>query len=339
MLLETFSDRFLPSLEKEMRAAVQTTDPYRAELYGILQYHLGWVDAAFDPCQAQAGKRVRPMLCLLACESCGGDWEQALPAGAAVELLHNFSLVHDDIEDRDETRRGRPALWTVWGESHGINAGDTLFALTQLAMLRLSERNVPAATVVAAMHLLGNVSVTLTSGQHLDIGFENKSDVPVADYLIMIEGKTAALLACSCELGALVAAAPDARRECLRSFGRHLGLAFQMHDDILGIWGDPAITGKPVGADVARRKKSLPILHGLEHSAELGAVLAQETLSDADVHHATELLGETNSREYAEQLAREHHNQALGAMEQANLQDPAAQALYELAQMLLGRKR
>ncbi len=138
---------------------------------------------------------------------------------------------------------------------------------------------------------------------------------------------------------ALVAAAPDARRECLRSFGHHAGLAFQMHDDILGIWGDPAITGKPVGADVARRKKSLPILHGLEHSAELGALLAKETLSAADVHHATELLGETNSREYAEQLAREHHNQALGAMEEANLQGPAAQAIHELAQMLLGRKR
>ena len=339
MLLETFSDRYLPSLETEIRAIVQTSDPYRAELYGILQYHLGWIDAAFDPCQTQAGKQVRPMLCLLACEASGGDWEQALPAGASVELLHNFSLVHDDIEDRDETRRGRPTLWTIWGESHGINAGDTLFALTQLAMLRLSERNVPAATVVTAMRLLNDVSVTLTSGQHLDIGFENRSKVPVADYLVMIEGKTAALLACSCELGALVAAAPDARREHLCAFGHHLGLAFQMRDDILGIWGDPAITGKPVGADVARRKKSLPILHGLEHSAELGAVLAQETLSDADVHHATELLGETNSREYAEQLAREHHNQALGAMEQANLQDPAAQALYELAQMLLGRKR
>ena len=338
-MFETFFDRFLPSLEEEMRAIVQTSDPYRAELYGILQYHLGWVDAAFRPCQTQAGKRVRPMLCLLACEACGGDWKRALPAGAAVELLHNFSLVHDDIEDRDETRRGRPAIWTLWGESHGINAGDTLFALTQLAMLRLSERNIPAETIVTAVRLLYNISITLTSGQHLDISFESRSDVPVADYLVMIEGKTAALLACSCELGALVAAAPDARRECLRSFGHHAGLAFQMHDDILGIWGDPAITGKPVGADIARRKKSLPILHGLEHSAELGALLAKETLSDADVHHATELLEETNSREYTEQLAREHHNQALSAMEEANLQDPAAQALHELAQMLLRRNR
>ncbi len=339
MSLKTFFDRYLPSLEAEMRAAVQTPDPYRAELFGALQYHLGWVDAAFNPYQAQAGKRVRPMLCLLACEACGGDWERALPAGAAVELLHNFSLVHDDIEDRDETRRGRPTLWRVWGEALGINAGDTLFALTQLAMLRLSERDVPAATVVAAMRLLNDTSVTLTSGQHLDIGFESKTDVPAADYLVMIEGKTAALLACSCELGALVAGVPDEQRECLRAFGHHMGLTFQMRDDILGIWGDPSLTGKPVGADVARRKKSLPILHGLECSAELGALLAQETLSEADVHHATELLEKANSRAYTEQLAQEHNNQALGALEEANLQGPAAQAIHELAQMLLGREQ
>jgi geranylgeranyl diphosphate synthase type I len=339
MSLETFFDRYLPSLEAEMRAVVQTPDPYRAELFGMLQYHLGWVDAAFNPSQASAGKRVRPMLCLLACEACGGDWEQALPAGASVELLHNFSLVHDDIEDRDETRRGRPTLWRVWGEARGINAGDTLFALTQLAMLRLSERNVPAATVVTAMRLLNDTNVTLTSGQHLDIGFESRSEVPVADYLVMIEGKTAALLACSCELGALVAAASDERRECLRSFGHHMGLTFQMRDDVLGIWGDPALTGKPVGADVARRKKSLPILHGLERNAELVALLAQETLSEADVRHATELLEKTNSRAYAEQLAQEHHNQALGALEEANLQGPAAQAILELAQTLLGREQ
>ena len=322
-----------------MRAVVQTTDPRHASLFGMLQYHLGWVDAAFNPCQAQTGKRVRPMLCLLTCESCGGDWEQALPAGAAIELLHNFSLIHDDIEDRDETRRGRPTIWAVWGKAQGINVGDTLFALVQLALARLSERNVPAATVVAALRLINHTCVTLTGGQYLDIGFESKSDVPVVDYLAMIERKTAALVACACEMGALIATARSDQRRCLRSFGHHLGLTFQMRDDILGIWGDPTLTGKPVGADIARRKKSLPILHGLEHSVELGTLLAQETLSATDVRHATELLQKTNSRKYVEQLAREHHAQALAALEEANLQGPAAQAIHELAQTLLNRKR
>ncbi|MEE8391230.1 MAG: polyprenyl synthetase family protein, partial [Anaerolineae bacterium] len=318
---------------------VQTCDPRHAGLFGMLQYHLGWADSAFNPCEARTGKRIRPVLCLLTCEACGGDWKQALPAGAAIELLHNFSLIHDDIEDRDETRRGRPSIWALWGEAQGINAGDTLFALAQLALARLSERGVPAATVVAALRLLNHTCVTLTGGQYLDIGFESKTGVPVADYLAMIERKTAALVACACEMGGLVAAARDEQRKHLHSFGHHLGLTFQMRDDILGIWGDPALTGKPVGADIARRKKSLPILHGLEHSAELDALLAQETLSATDVRHATELLQGTNSREYAEQLARKHHTQALAALEEANLQGPAAHTIHKLAQMLLDRKR
>lgn len=142
MSLKTFFNRYLPPLEAEMRAVVQTSDPRYAGLFGMLRYHMGWADAAFNPCQARTGKRVRPVLCLLACEACGGDWEQALPAAAALELMHNFSLIHDDVEDQDKTRRGRPTIWALWGEAQAINAGDVLFALAQLALLRLSERDV-----------------------------------------------------------------------------------------------------------------------------------------------------------------------------------------------------
>ncbi len=337
--LETFRDSVLPPLEAEMRAVVQTTDPRYAEFFGMLRYHLGWADASFHPGQAQTGKRVRPVLCLLACEACGRNWEQALPAGAAIELMHNFSLIHDDIEDRDETRRGRPTVWALWGEAQGINTGDALFALAQLALVRLAERAVPAPTVVAALRLFNRTCLALTGGQYLDIGFESRDSVSTSEYLAMIEGKTAALIACACEMGALIAEAPDARRENLRAFGHHLGMAFQMRDDVLGIWGDPATTGKPVGADVARRKKTLPILHGLERSAGLRALLAQDTLPAADVRHATRLLEETNSREYTEQLAGEHHAQALAALEEADLYESAAQALHDLAQTLLRRDR
>jgi len=342
--IETFFDRYLPALETEISSVVQTANPRYAGLFGMLRYHMGWADAAFNPCQAQTGKRVRPVLCLLACEACGGDWEQALPAGAAIELMHNFSLIHDDIEDQDETRRGRPTVWALWGKAQGINAGDTLFALAQLTLARLFERNMPATTIAAALRLFNRTCVSLTGGQYLDIGFESCTNVSIPDYLAMIEGKTAALVACACEMGSLIAtpsagSGHSAPREHLRSFGHHLGLAFQMRDDILGIWGDPTITGKPVGADIARRKKSLPILHSLEQSTELRTLLAQERLSAADIHRATELLQGTSSREWVEQLAREHHAQALTALEEANLRGPAAQALHELAQALLGRER
>ena len=347
MPTEAFLARYLPRLEAEMRAVVRTADPSMVGIFGMLQYHLGWVDADFEPTQSETGKRIRPVLCLLTCEACRGEWEQALPAAAAIELLHNFSLVHDDIEDQDETRRGRPVVWTLWGEAQGINAGDAFFALAQLSLLDLSRQGLPATTVVAACRLFNHTCLALTQGQYLDLGFEARSSVSVAEYLAMIERKTAAMVACACEMGGLVAAGsvssagsePDTRRQHLRAFGHHLGLAFQMRDDILGIWGDPAATGKPIGGDIARHKKTLPTLYGLRRSAELRAILSRDTLSLLDVQRATELLEESNSREYTEQLAEEHHIQALQALAQAELHGPAAEALYELADRLLSRNR
>lgn len=338
-LLETTFARYLPLIEEEMRAIVQTAEPRHADLFGMLRYHMGWADAEFNPCQARTGKRIRPMLCLLSCEACGGDWEQALPAAAALELMHNFTLIHDDIEDGDETRRGRATIWSLWGVSQGVNVGDTLFALAQLSLVRLAGRQVPAQTIVEAVRCLNNTCVSLTGGQYLDIGFESRDQVSIADYLAMVEGKTAALASCSCLLGTLVAAAPAAQREHLEAFGYHMGMAFQMRDDVLGIWGDPQVTGKPAGADIARHKKSLPIIHGLERSAELGTLLARDVLSTDDVRRATELLEETESREYAERLMLEHHSLALDELAAADARGQAAQVLYDLAQALLNRER
>jgi geranylgeranyl diphosphate synthase type I len=214
-----------------------------------------------------------------------------------------------------------------------------MFALSNLALLLLAERDVPSATIVAACCLFNVTQLALTGGQYLDIGFENRDDVPVDDYLVMIEGKTAALAACSCEMGALIAGASTHQCENLRDFGRHLGLTFQMRDDILGIWGDPAVTGKPAGADIARRKKSLPILHGLSQNEELRRLLGQDTLSATDIVQATNLLEQAGSREYTAQLARENHAAALAALEEADLDGPAAHALRELEMMLLNRAK
>lgn len=337
--LQTYLERYLPPLEEEMRALTQASDSRHADFFGMMRYHLGWADAGFAPYQARTGKRIRPVLCLLCCEACGGEWEQALPAGAAIEIMHNFTLIHDDIEDRDETRRGRPTVWALWGDAHAINVGDAMFALSNLALLLLAERGVPATTVVAACCLFNVTQLALTGGQYLDIGFEDLDNVSVDDYIVMIEGKTAALAACSCEMGALIAGASEAQCEKLRAFGRHLGLTFQMRDDILGIWGDPALTGKPAGADIARRKKSLPILHGLGKSKELRALLEQDTLSEADVLQATKLLEQAGSGEFTAGLAQEHHSKALKALEEARVEGPAAQALYELEVTLLNRSK
>lgn len=338
MSLDTYFDRYLPRLEEQMRSSLQSPNPRHATLFGMLSYHMGWADAALNPCQARTGKRARPVLCLLACEACDGDWQQALPAAAGIELMHNFTLIHDDIEDQDDTRRGRSTVWKLWGVAQGINTGDALFAISNLALLALAERSVPAATVVEALTLFNRTQLALTTGQFLDIGFESRDGVSIEEYLMMIEGKTAALMACACELGALVAGAGAARRESLRAFGRHVGLTFQMRDDVLGIWGDSKLTGKPAGADIARRKKTLPILHGLRGSPLLRELMAQD-ISEADVQRATRLLEEAGSREYTDQLAQEHHALALAALERADVQGAALDALRELAYMLLTREK
>ena len=339
MTLAEHMERYLPAIEEEMKEVVQVSIICHEGLCGMLQYHLGWVDERFNPRGTRSGKRVRPVLCLLSCEAAGGDWEQVLPGGAAVELMHNFSLIHDDIEDRDHTRRGRPTVWSLWGVAQGVNAGDTLFALSQLALMGLSQRGVPAPLVVEAMRVFNNTCVALTSGQYLDISFESRAAVSVAEYLKMIEGKTGALISAACEIGAIVAEAPPERREQLRRFGYHLGRVFQMRDDILGIWGDPAVTGKPVGSDILHHKKTLPIVHGMERSRELRDWLGRAAFSEEDVLRATEWLVETGSREYTEELAQTHYVRALSTLEETGLDNPAVESLRELAYLFLTRDK
>lgn len=339
MAHQTMIAHYLAAVESEMRSLLQAPDPALHDLYGYLRYHLGWADRNLQPANEQSGKRLRPLFCLLCCEACGGEWQRALPAAAAVELVHNFSLIHDDIEDSDTTRRGRPTAWTLWGIPQTLNAGDALYALSQLALLRLERTGLPAEAIVDAARLLNETSLRLTEGQFLDIRFESRAQIDVEEYLAMIERKTGALLAAACELGALVAQAPPSQRDALRAFGLHLGLAFQIQDDILGIWGDPAVTGKPVGSDLIRRKKTLPILYGLAHSEALRALLDSATLTPADVEGATRELEAVGSRKICQDRAEEHTRQALAALDAAALRGDAALALRQLALSLLGRER
>ncbi len=233
--------RYREPIVAGMRAAVDRTD---GDLAMLLRYHLGWVDAAGRPIEASAGKMVRPALTLLCCEAVGGDSQQAIPAAVAVELLHNFTLIHDDIEDESETRHGRKTLWRVAGVPNAINAGDGLHALAFGTILELAERGVPAARVIAATRILNDACITLCEGQHSDLEFERRDDVRASEYLAMIASKTSALLSAAAALGAVTGGATDNVKERLAAYGFALGLAFQIEDDWLGIWGDPTHTGK-----------------------------------------------------------------------------------------------
>ena len=334
--LTNYFQEMLPALEEEMRSVLQADGSQPDLFYGMLQYHMGWLDNDLQPTSVNSGKRIRPILCLLACQAAGGDWQQALPAAAAIELLHNFSLIHDDVEDNSPTRRGRDTVWKIWGIEQAINSGDAMFALAHLAMVRLIERGVDASVVVRALRRFDETCLALTQGQHADMDFERRDQVSVDEYLAMITGKTAVLICLSAELGALIAGADAAITDHYAQFGRSLGLAFQVIDDILGIWGDEGLTGKSAATDITTKKKTLPVLFGLAQSVELRQ-LYEQAVDEGFVATAVTLLNESGARNYARDKATTYSQNALAHLESSEADGMAATALYQLANMLLQR--
>jgi geranylgeranyl diphosphate synthase type I len=337
--LSAFLGLWLPRIEDEMRDVLQNDERAVAAHYGMMRYHLGWADEEFREQTFPAGKRLRPILCLLACAELGGDPAQALPAAAGIELLHNFSLIHDDIEDGDETRRGRTTVWKQWGMAQGINAGDGMFALAFAAVQRLARRGVPATTTLAALDVFTRTCVALTEGQHLDLGFEQRDAVQVEEYLRMIRGKTAALVGCSVAVGAIVAEASAEQSAALQRFGESVGLAFQIQDDVLGIWGDPNVTGKPAGNDVLRRKKSFPLLYALEHpetSTRMRQIFA-EPVGPECLPEVLGLLERCGARGRAEEQVEEYHAGGLQTLSAALGARAENSPLRALADSLLYR--
>ncbi len=220
-------------------------------------YHMGWLDEEGRTHAAATGKLVRPSLCLWACEASGGNADHALAAATALEWVHNFTLIHDDIQDGDTERHGRPTLWTLWGVAQGINAGDALHAL---AFRVLSESSADPEHSLRAVLALSTATLEVVEGQCLDLALEGRVQVPIRGYLRMVRAKTGALLGASLEIGALMAGALERTIRRFRRAGYLLGLAFQMRDDWLGTWGDSTLTGKSAVGDVYRRKASLPLV-------------------------------------------------------------------------------
>jgi len=332
---------YLAAVEDELRHVVTAPRQNVAPFFNMMAYHLGWLDQSFRATDGYRGKKLRPLLCLLGCEAAGGDWHTALPAAAALELVHNFSLIHDDIEDNSPTRRRRRTVWAIWGLPHGINVGDGMLMLARLALLRLDRSIVEAHTILSAGTLLDTTCLTLCQGQYLDMAFEGRIDLTEDSYLEMIGAKTATLIAASTELGALLAGAAN-RTEHYREFGWQLGLAFQMVDDLLGIWGDPHATGKPAASDIHSRKMTLPIIYALrssEASSELAHLYGQAQLTDKQVKQAISILERAGARDYVRGLAAEHEARAEAALAASGARGPAAEHLRELATSLTLRHK
>jgi geranylgeranyl diphosphate synthase type I len=281
-----------------MRAAL---DRPGVEHIALMRYHLGWEDASGDAIDAVGGKMLRPAFCLLACEAAGGDLARALPAAAAIELLHNFTLIHDDIEDASDTRHGRETLWRRAGIPLAINAGDGMFVLAQRTLLDMADIGVSAERVLEASRVLNEACVVLCEGQHADISFEARHRVSLAEYEAMIAGKTAALLGASAQIGAIAGGADDATAAALGACARMLGMGFQVQDDVLGIWGDEVLTGKPVADDIRAKKRSFPVVWAFEHASaaareRLDALYSGE-MTDPAVDETVALLDDCGARD------------------------------------------
>ncbi|MFQ5796064.1 MAG: polyprenyl synthetase family protein [Candidatus Bipolaricaulia bacterium] len=334
-----FFTRYRSEIETGLRDCL-TQEP---GIYRMMCYHLGFEDEAGDPCCEGGGKALRPTLCLFACEALGGNPQTALPAALAVELIHNFSLIHDDIQDDDRERRHRPTVWAIWGKPQAINAGDAMHTLAVQVLLRLSQAGVEPQRVLEAIRILTRATLEMIEGQHLDLGYEGRLGVTVNDYLDMVSRKTEALITCALELGALLSCDDPETIRAFRRCGEHLGLAFQFRDDLLGIWGDVEHTGKPTANDILRRKKTLPVVYALEQAT--GAV-REELIQhyggrmDQQVAHAViSILERLDAYTYVQRMAEMECQRALKALDEVPLPSWAEREMEKLTDFLLSRER
>jgi geranylgeranyl diphosphate synthase, type I len=330
--------------EAEAAARSTTLRDRDLSLYDVIRYHLGWVDEHFRAVDADPGKRIRPGICLLCTGAAGGDPERAVPVAAAIELLHNFTLMHDDIQDRSELRRGRSTVWQRWGEAQAINAGDATFALSQLALYKSAHDGIETAIVAELAREFNRMTLQIVEGQVMDLGFAERWDIGVDDYLRMIGGKTAAIVAYAAWAGALIAGQDSTTCARYREFGRLLGLGFQVRDDYLGIWGDADATGKQPGDDIRGRKKSIPIIALFEsltaqQQLQLQEIYRQNVLDDQDVAQVTDLLNEHNTYERVQRITTTYHDQALAALDEIAPPGEDQAALVALAERLVERSR
>lgn len=330
-------ERTRETVNPELRRTVESLP---GSMRRVAMYHFGWEHADGTPATGNTGKAIRPALVLAAAQALrgpGGPVDGIVRAAVAVELAHNFTLLHDDVIDKDARRRGRATAWTVFGIPDAIITGDAMMALAQRL---LAEDPHPAAAAAAAR--LAACVIELCAGQQADCAFEQRPYVSLDECLTMATAKTGALLGCACALGALYAGAGPDEADAMDAFGREAGLAFQLIDDLIGIWGDPGHTGKPAGADLLARKKSLPVVAALTSGTAAGeelAVLYGGPMTGDDVHRAADAVDRAGGRDWAQAHAADRMGRAVQQLSRAVPDLGAAGGLLALAEFVTRRTR
>ena len=333
--------RYRKDVGQELCAAIPNSPP---DLYMMLKYHMGWVDSsgAASSDSSSHGKSLRPILCLLSCEALGGEGKTALGVAAALEYVHNFSLIHDDIQDGDRERRHRPTVWSLWGQPQALVAGNTMQAVADATTHRLCQRGVAQGVALQASTILTQGYLEMIEGQCLDLSFEGDLGISVDDYLLMISLKTGCMFRSSMAIGALIGGGDESAVGAFARCGSFLGKAFQVRDDILGIWGDMAATGKAVGSDIRRKKMTFPVVYALERAKgdarqTLTGAWAKENLEDSDVADVLGVLDGVHAQEHAHAFTRENAHLASKELEEVVLPSWARSEFGELIQFLTTR--
>lgn len=323
----------LSLIEAECKLAITSRfEKATLPLRNMLLYHMGWDNES----HVKKGKRIRPLLVCLSSHLAGGDWKSVLPAAVSIELIHNFSLIHDDIQDQSTTRHGRETLWVKYGIAQAINAGDALFSLALDEIWNLTP-TYPQKLVGECSRLLTSTSIRLTEGQYLDIDFEKRQQVMPEEYFVMVGGKTTALIEACTQIGALLGSSNREVVNHLRLYGKYLGLAFQIVDDYLGIWGDAALTGKSNSSDLISGKMSYPVVMALSLNDEFAARWHRKNISSADLPDILHLLENSGINELTKVKALDTTRLAFTHLEKAAASHPDYAILTELTSWLLER--
>jgi geranylgeranyl diphosphate synthase type I len=333
-------NKYRSAIDSELRSLFAS---YRLPIYDMMRYHLGWIDELGNESVHASGKALRPTLCLMSAEAVGRDCRAALPVAAAVELIHNFSLIHDDIQDDDEERRHRRTVWKIWGKPQAINAGSAMRVLANLALDRVKNNGLTPEKHGSLQAVLDESTLKLIEGQYLDISYERRFDVTVDDYMAMIRGKTAALVSCSMQAGAMTGTDDPVTIKRFCELGEHLGIAFQIRDDILGIWGDPKETGKPKGSDIRRKKKTLPVVLALEEGTgkvkeAVMKIFQKDEIGDGDVEIICDVLNEAGAYARVQEIVRGYSEKSDRLLRSINMDQREKNDFGQLVRFLTDRK-
>ena len=330
--VKSFLSKISSLIDKEIERYIPK-EP--SKFYNMMRYHFGFVNEKFETTKQYSGKKIRPALCILSYASISDTYTLALPVATSIEMLHNFTLIHDDIEDRDILRRNRYTVWYLFGEEHAINVGDSLHVLAYKPILKLRDEGVREEKILEILDILTDALIKICEGQFLDLEFQNREIISLEEYFDMIERKTATLIEASCKTGACLATDDESLVNKFSTFGKNIGISFQIIDDVIGIWSEK--TGKPKGSDIINRKKTLPIIMGIENDSRILEIFKKNKIDENDVEIVIKILDEYNIKEKCIEIAKDYIAKAEDSLKSTGIKNYYIDMLLKISKFIIER--